>query len=173
MSTLGTIAVHFAALSLLAIGGVNVVLPEMHRLAVDVHHWTTSAQFSDLFALAQAAPGPNMLIATLIGWRAAGPSGALVASAAMCGPSCVLTYFVARVWQRFRGASWRRAVETGLGPISVGLLLAAGYLLTRGEHVRWIAYAITGGTAVLVALTRLNPLWFFAVGAVLGLARLV
>lgn len=160
-------------LSLLAVGGVTAILPEVHRVAVDVHHWMTDAQFKDFFAIAQAAPGPNMLIVTLIGWHAAGLAGALVATAALCVPCCVLTYFAARVWQRFRGTRWQRAVQAGLAPIAVGFVLATGYLLTRGAHPGWAAYAVTGGTAAFLLWTRINPLWLFAAAGVLGLAGLV
>jgi hypothetical protein len=88
------LCVQFALLSLLAFGGANSVVPEMHRQAVDVHHWMTGSQFAALFAIAQAAPGPNFMISTLVGWKAAGLAGALIATLAMCGPSCVLTFWV-------------------------------------------------------------------------------
>lgn len=173
MSPLAAIALHFTLLSLVAVGGVTVVLPEMHRLTVDVHHWMTDAQFQNLFVIARAAPGPNVMIVSLIGWQVAGLPGALVALVAMCGPCGVLTYFVARAWQRFRGAPWQRAVEAGLAPITVGLVLATGYLLAQGTPAGWTAYAVTGATAGLVVGTRVNPLWLFAAAGALGLAGLV
>jgi chromate transporter len=173
VSPLATIAARFTVLSLVAVGGVTSVLPEVHRVVVEVHHWMTDTQFTNLFAISQAAPGPNMLLVTLIGWQVAGFPGAVVATAAMCAPSCTLSYFVERVWQRFRGARWRRAVERGLGPITVGLVLATGWLLTRGAQGGGVAYAITAATAVLVVSTRVNPLWLFVAAGALGLAGLV
>ena len=173
MSALGIIAVHFALLSLVAIGGVSVVLPEMRRVSVDVHHWMTAAQFTDLFAIARAAPGPNVLLVALVGWQAAGLAGALVATVAMCGPSCVLTYGVARAWQRLGGTRWQQAVEAGLAPITVGFVLAAGYLLTRTADAAWTTYGVTAVTAALILFTRIHPLWLFGAAGVLGLAGLV
>lgn len=173
MSPLAAIAVHFALLSLVAIGGVSVVLPEMHRLAVDVHGWMTAEQFTDLFVIARAAPGPNVMLVTLVGWQAAGLPGALVATAAMIGPPCVLTYWIARTWQRFHGARWRRAIEAGLAPITVGLVLATGYLLTQVPGAGWVAHGITAATVACVLWTRLNPLWLFAAGGLLGVLGLV
>ncbi len=164
---------RFTVLSLVAVGGVTPILPEVHRISVDVHHWITDATFTDLFAIAQASPGPNMLIVTLIGFQVAGVPGALVATVAMCAPSCTLSFFAARVWQRFRGAAWRRAVEAGLAPITVGLFLATGWIVARGAEPGWAAYAITATTAALVVATRLNPLWLFAAAGALGLAGLV
>ena len=87
--TLVTLAVQFALMSLLAFGGANSVIPEMHRQAVDLHHWMTGLEFAALFAISQAAPGPNFMISTLIGWKAAGLPGALVATLALCAPSCL------------------------------------------------------------------------------------
>ena len=112
------LALLFAELSLLAFGGGPTVLPEMQRRVVEVHGWMTAAQFTALFGLAQAAPGPNMMVVTLLGWRVAGFWGALAATAAMFGPSSVVTGVALRVWERFRHAPWRRAVQAGLVPIT-------------------------------------------------------
>lgn len=173
MSPLVTIALRFMVLSLIAVGGVTSVLPEVHRVAVDVHHWVSDAEFTQMFVIARAAPGPNMLLVSLIGWQVAGLPGALVATAAMCLPSCALSFFVARAWERFRGAPWRRAVEVGLAPITVGLVLATGWLVARGAPGGWTAYAIAAITAAVVLLTRINPLWPFLAAGVLGLLGLV
>jgi chromate transporter len=145
----------------------------VHRVAVDVHHWVTDEEFTQMFVIARAAPGPNMLVVTLIGWHVAGLPGALVATAALCAPSCTLSYLVARAWQRFRGARWQRAVEAGLAPITVGLVLATGWLVARGAHAGWAAYGVTAVVAALATLTRLNPIWLFAVAGLLGLLGLV
>lgn len=164
---------QFALLSLIAVGGANTVVPEMHRFVVETHGWMSSAEFADLFAIAQAAPGPNVMIVSLLGWRIAGLPGALVATAGMCGPSCLLTYFVARVWQRFRAAPWRIAVQAGLAPLTVGLVLASGYILTRAADHSLMAYGITGMTTLLVLKTKRSPLWYLGTGGLLGCLGLV
>jgi chromate transporter len=166
-------ALHLLVLSLVAVGGVNTVLPDIHRLAVEVNGWMTGDEFAELFAIAQAAPGPNTIVVTLIGWHLAGFAGALAATAAMCGPSCLLTFGVTRVWDRFRDRPWRAAVQMGLAPLTVGLVLAAAYLVTRGADRSLAAYAVTAASAALLLLTRVNPLWLLAAGAALGLAGLV
>jgi chromate transporter len=173
VSPLGALALPFMLLSLVAVGGVQSVLPEVHRVTVEVHRWVTDAEFTQMFVIARAAPGPNMLLVTLIGWHVAGLPGAVVATAAMCVPSCTLSYFVARAWQRFRGAPWRRAVELGLAPITVGLVLATGWLVMRGTPGGWVAYTITAVTTLVVLFTRLNPFWLFLIAGALGLAGLV
>ncbi|MBA3812683.1 MAG: chromate transporter, partial [Caulobacteraceae bacterium] len=90
--TLTALFVQFAILSLLAFGGANAVVPEIHRQAVEINHWMSDADFAALFAIAQAAPGPNFMISTLVGLKAAGLAGALVATVAMCAPSCLLAF---------------------------------------------------------------------------------
>lgn len=162
------LALQFLVLSLLSIGGANAIIPEIHLRVVDVHHWLTDTDFSQMFALAQAAPGPNVLIVSLVGWKAAGIVGAIVAMLAMCGPSSALAYYVAGVWERFRDAPLRIAIQRGLEPITVGLVLSAGYVLTRMADHTWMAYAITGTTLLLCLTTRLHPLWMLAVAAGLG-----
>ena len=174
MSPLVIIALRFSVLSLIAVGGVTSILPEVHRVTVDVHHWLTDAEFTQMFAIAQASPGPNMLIVALIGFHVAGLPGALTAAAAICLPSCTLAYLVERVWRRFRGTPLRRAVETGLAPITIGLMIATGWVVARGAPgAGWTAYAVTAATTVLVLVTRVNPLVLFAAAGVLGLLGLV
>ena len=159
---------QFLLLSMLSIGGANAILPEIHRRAVDVHHWMTDADFAQLFALSQAAPGPNVLIVSLIGWKVAGVVGGVVAMLAMSGPSSLLTYGVAHAWERFRDAPLRIAIQRGLAPVTVGLILASGYVLTRATDQSWAAYAITAVTLGLGLVTPMHPLWFLGIAAVIG-----
>src|SRR4030095_13427001 len=121
------IAWRFASLSLLAIGGINALLPEIHRIVVDVEGWMTSAEFADLFALAQLAPGPNAMVISLLGWKVAGVTGAFVATIAACGPSSLLCYFAMRRWERLQDARLRAVVQSALAPIAIGLILGSGY----------------------------------------------
>lgn len=167
------IAANFALLSILAVGGVNPILPELHRQAVDIYGWMTSARFTDLFAIAQAAPGPNMLVITLIGWDVAGIPGAIVATLAICVPACTLAYFVSRIWDRFRLARWRNAIQAGLVPVTVGLVAAGAFILARTADTSYVAFVITVATAAGMYFTRIHPLLFLSAGAALGLAGLV
>jgi chromate transporter len=173
LDTLVKLFVQFAMLSLLAIGGANAVIPEMHRQAVEIEHWMSAREFADLFAISQVAPGPNVIIVTLVGYHVAGLAGALVATIAMCGPTCVFTYYVGRVWDRFKDAPWRIATQAGLVPISIGLIAASAFILARAADTTWTAVVITAGTAGIAYFTRLNPLWAFAVAAALGYAGLL
>jgi chromate transporter len=163
----------FGSLSLLAFGGMNAVLPEMHRQAVTVNHWLTDQQFASVFAIAQVAPGPSSLIASLIGLSAAGWPGALVAVLAVLGPGVTLTFAASRAWERFRDAKWRVAAEKGLAPITVGLLLASSLIITQAADHGWSAMAVTGATTVLLVTTRVNPLFIMAGARILGALGLV
>lgn len=165
---LAVIAGHFALLSLFAIGGANAAIPEMYRIAVHLEGWLTDQQFSDLFAIAQVTPGPNVIITTLIGYQVAGVLGALVATVAMVGPTCIATFFIARIWDRFRDALLRAAVQSGLVPVSIGLLAASAWILASANDSNWIAAAITLATATTGYFSRVNPLWLFAIAAALG-----
>lgn len=165
---LSALAGHFALLSLFAIGGANAAIPEMYRIAVHLEGWLTDQQFSDLFAIAQVTPGPNVIIATLIGYQVAGIAGALVATFAMIGPTCVATYFITQVWDRFRNAPLRAAIQAGLVPISIGLLAASAWILARATDTSPMAAGITIAAATIGIFTKTNPLWLFAVAATLG-----
>jgi chromate transporter len=167
---LAQLAIDFSLLSLITVGGVITVLPEMHRNVVEVHGWMSGAEFAQLFALAQASPGPNILVVSLIGWKVAGLAGAVVATGAVCAPSSILTYIVSSIWQRFRGSRWRDLIEDGLVPVTVGLMLAGGYLITLAADHSLLAFVITAVSAGAVLATRIHPLWLLAAGGALGLA---
>lgn len=169
-SPLIALAGYFALLSLFAVGGANAAIPEMHRIAVEVMHWMNDRQFADMFAIAQLSPGPNVIIVTLIGYHVAGFSGAAVATVAMCGPTCVMAFFVARTWDRFKDAHWRIAIQAGLVPVSLGLIGASAFVLARTADSNVYAGVVTAVTAVIAFATRINPLWIFAAGGILGLS---
>ncbi|MGQ3027183.1 MAG: chromate transporter [Ferrovibrionaceae bacterium] len=170
MPVLAQLFWQFAFLSLMAIGGANSIIAEIHRQVVDVQHWLSAQQFAAVFALAQAAPGPNVLVVSLIGWEVAGLAGALVATAGMCGPSCVLAYLAYRGWARYGTRPWAVAIQAGLTPITVGLLFSTGLLLATGGDNAWAGVAIAGFTAAVVLKSRINPLWLLAGAALVGIA---
>jgi chromate transporter len=172
-ATLWLLAANFALLSFLAIGGVNALIPEMHRQSVDVYQWMSSQRFMDLFAIAQAAPGPNLTVVTLIGWQAAGLPGALVALVAFTLPTSVLTFWVTHAWHRFRYARWRIAIQNGLVPVTIGLVAAGAYVLMRHADKTLVAVGLSLATAAAVYFTRIHPLVFMALGAAIGAAGLV
>jgi len=158
----------FAVLSLLSIGGISSVMPEFQRLVVETNQWVTPAEFTQLFAVSQAAPGPNVLISSLIGWHVAGMPGAVLALLAMTLPASVLAWYVSGVWDRFKDAPWRATLQRALLPVCVGLILSGGYVLGTPYGVDWRNALIMGASAAALYATRLNPLWLLAGGGVLG-----
>lgn len=166
---LTTLFVYFATLSLFAVGGANAAIPEMHRIAVEAMAWMSDKQFADMFAISQMSPGPNVMIVTLIGYHVAGFAGAAVATLAMTGPTCVLAFGVARVWDRFKDARWRIAIQAGLVPVSLGLIGASAFVLARAADHTIYAGVITAVAAAVTFATRVNPLWIFAAAGLIGL----
>lgn len=157
----------FAPLSIVTIGGGQTVIADMQRQVVNVHHWMTTAQFVNDFAIARMAPGPGSLLATLIGWQVAGFWGALAATLGLFGPTAFLIYGVAHVWKRHRGARWLKALEAGLRPIATGMIAAAVYVLMQGLEGGWFARAIAIVSTVLVMTTRINALVLVSGGAIM------
>lgn len=159
---------YFATLSLISVGGISSILPEMQRIVVDVKGWVTPSEFTQLFAVSQAAPGPNILFTSLIGWKMAGIGGALLALASFCFPAAVLAYWVGGLWEKFREATWVKLTKRALLPMTVGLALAGGYVLATPVGLDWRYAGIAAASTAALYLTRLNPLWILAAGGVLG-----
>jgi chromate transporter len=163
------LALYFGLLSLISVGGMPSVITEMQRYVVDVRQWVTAADFIQMFAIGQAAPGPNVLISGLIGWKVAGVGGAFVALAAMCGPAGLVAYWVAGVWERMKDSPWRAVAQRAMAPIVVGLIFSGGFVLaTPGNVPDWRLWLIAVASTTVMLATRLNPLALLAMGGVLG-----
>ncbi|MGE5171235.1 MAG: chromate transporter [Rudaea sp.] len=169
---LAEIAARFGALSLVAIGGINAIVPEIHRVVVDVEKWMTSAEFAELFALGQLAPGPNALVVALVGWKVQGVTGALIATLAACGPSSIACFLAWQWVDRLQRSAWRGIVQRALAPLAIGLILASGYTLARGADRSAGALALTLVATAALAFTRVNPVWVLLVAALAGVAGL-
>ncbi len=146
----------FAPLSLLSLGGGSSIFAEMQRQSVEVHHWMTQETFVDLFAISRAAPGPGSLIAALVGWRVAGFAGALAAALALYLPSSLLVFLVSRWWRGRQETKLRRAIERGLAPVAVGLVVAGGWTVLEGGNAG-ILQVTTAVLALLLLLRNVSP----------------
>jgi chromate transporter len=162
------LAGHLAVLSSISFGGFPTVLPDVHNLAV-ARGWMTDQEFANFFAVSQVTPGPNMIVMmSFIGLKVGGIPGAIVSAVATFGPPCAVYYFSYRLWDRFRDMPWQRTVRGGLVPLTIGLIIAGGYVMARSAAVGWQSVAITAAAAAAVLGTRLNPLWILAAGGALG-----
>jgi chromate transporter len=170
---------HYLTLSLLSIGGAISTAPDMHRFLVDQHGWLTDAQFNSSIAIAQAAPGPNVLFVALMGWNvgmnAGGvPSamfGLFVTMAGIMVPSTTLAYMTARWGHANRERRAVRAFKQGMAPIVIALLIATGWILATGSHYSlrdWPLWLVTAASTIMVWRTRVHLLWLLAAGAALG-----
>jgi len=186
---------HFVSLSLLAVGGAITTAPDIHRYLVDEQHWLTHYQFTSSVAIAQGAPGPNVMFIALMGWNvgmnaAAGMSptptmlyavmlallGVLVTMVAIIVPSATLTFFSTQWAHKNRDLKGVRAFKAGLAPLVMSLLVATGWLLT-GNHDNyledWPMWALAAVTTVIVWRTQTHLLVLLSVGAVLGMLKII
>ena len=171
MSRLWTIAGVFGFTSVLSFGGTNAVLPHLRTETVHVRGWMSDRDFVETFAIAQVTPGPSTTVATLLGYQVDGAAGAVVATLAMIVPSCVLVFLIARIWQGSGDALWHRVLEKGLGPVGLGLIAAAGLVLSRAIDHDALGWVITAASCLLLATTRINPLLVIGLGGLAGLLR--
>lgn len=158
---------HFLALSLMSIGGAITLVPDMHRRLVVTDHLLSDADFTAAIALAQAAPGPNVLFVPLMGWYSGGLGGALACLVGVMLPSTTLTLAASR-WVATR-RHWLsvQAFQDGMAPVTVGLLLATGWLLMPSmAHPHSLVASVA--VALLVWRTKIRLIWLVGAGAVLG-----
>jgi chromate transporter len=158
---------HFLLLSFVAIGGAIVIAPEMHRLMVTQTGMLTDAQFSASIAIAQAAPGPNVLFVAVMGYQAAGLAGAAATLIGIMLPSSLLAFAASR-WSQSR-QEWRaiRAFKAGMAPLTIALLVATGWILAANTP-GWTHLLLTIGAAIAVWRTPIHLLLLIAIGALVG-----
>jgi chromate transporter len=162
---LAELTLVFLPLSLVSIGGGPAVLAEMQHQAVAIHGWMTEREFLDLFAISRAAPGPGALIATLIGWKAAGWVGAVTVSIAFFVPTSLVAYGMAYVWNRWPSRMLQRTVEAGFAPIAPGLVLASAYIMLESSSTRLLAWGAACGVAAwLIWQPDRNPIVSLGLG---------
>ena len=159
---------QFLLLSLLSIGGAISTAPEMHRYLVDQHHWLTNDQFSAMVAIAQAAPGPNLLFVAVLGWGIGGAFGMLVTMTGILLPSTTLTLAAARWGEARRHTRGVQAFVTGLAPLTVGLVLSTGFLLGKPAYGNPWLIVVVVATVVVCVRSKVSPLWLIAMGGLVG-----
>ncbi len=163
----------FAPLSFLSVGGAASVLAPIHNQTVHVHGWLTQLEFVEYFAISRAAPGPGAMLVTLIGWKVAGWAGALVATLAMLIPCSIVLFFMAKVWNRYRGTAFHSALEKGLSPVGTGLILSGAIAIMRAADTGWVGWAIAAVSTGVLVWRSIHPLIMLAAGGVVSVAGLV
>lgn len=175
---------HYLLLSLMSVGGAISTTAEMHRFLVDQHHWLTAAQFNQSIAIAQAAPGPNVLFVALMGWNvglnagsyAAAFLGVLTTMVGIMLPSTTLTYLAAQWGYRNRELRVVRGFKLGMTPVVIGLLVSTGIILGGASHTLasdWPLWTLSVASGLLIWRSKLHLLWILGAGAALGALQLV
>ena len=168
MSILLSLFLKLSAFSLIAFGGVNALLPVLFDLAVNQEHWIDVQTFSDYFAIAQAAPGPNFMTVTLIGWHIYGVLGALLATLAIAWPSSIMIFFLQRFIMRMKNPLSKKTIQYSAAALAIGLVLSSAFEIALQINHSMAAYVLTIGTIAITLLTRWHPLYLIAIGGALG-----
>ena len=168
IGTLASLFLKLSAFSLVAFGGINALLPTLYDLSVNQEHWINSQTFADYFAIAQAAPGPNLMTVTLIGWKVGGVIGAAIATLAIAWPSSIMIYFLQRSILGMRDIQKQKMIQAAAGALAVGLVLSAAWGIALQINTGTAAYLLTFGTIAITLFTRWHPLYLIAIGGALG-----
>ena len=168
------LTLHIAMLAVMAVGGgVILIAPEVSHFVVGARHWLSNEQFSAAYAIAQAAPGPNLLFISFVGWLAAGWAGAICATLAVIVPSTALTLAIIKARPEGKEGRFSRALSQAFAPMSIGFLVATAWIFSQSSNADWRADALTLACAGIVLRSKLNPVMLIALGAAAGMLRLI
>ena len=166
--TLLSLTLYLTLLSLFAVGGLNGMLPELHRILVDKEGWLTTQQFSELFALCQAAPGPNSIFISVLGFEIGGLIGALVTTVAFTLPAFFIAYLMMRVWVVSGEQRWFVVIRKGLTPITVGLIVSSAWFIAETTAVDPTNVIVTCVAVFLISRYRTSPAALICVAGIFG-----
>lgn len=169
-SILGQLVRTFTMISLIAIGGMNAVLPALRHEVVDVLRWMDDTTFMQLFAVTQITPGPNVVVVSLIGWQVAGFWGMLVATLSMLLPACLLAFLVGRLTNALAGTPGFKLTQDALVPVAIGLILAGGLDLALAAYQGWFTPLLIAANIAFILFTKFNPVWALLASALATLA---
>lgn len=168
MTILLSLFLKLSLFSVLAFGGIIAVLPSLFDLIVNQEHWISAQKFSDYFAIAQAAPGPNFMAITLIGWDVYGLLGAIVASIAICWPSCIMVFYLERYITGIKDLEKKKTIQYAAAALAIGLILTASLKLTMSFNSHWTTILLTVAVIVVTQFSKVHPLLIIAIGAIIG-----
>lgn len=168
IGALTSLFLKLSAFSLVAFGGINALLPTLYDLSVNQERWLSGQTFADYFAIAQEAPGPNLMTVTLIGWNVGGVIGAAIATLAIAWPSSIMIYFLQRSILNMRDVQKQKMIQAAVGALAVGLVLSTAWEITLQLNASTAAFLLTFGTIVITLFTRWHSLYLIAIGGVLG-----
>jgi chromate transporter len=140
----------------------------MERQAVTIHGWLSAREFVEGYTLTQLTPGPNMLIAVFVGYRAHGALGAVLAGLAMFLPTSILAIVVSHHWEQWRSRRWAAVAERALVPVGIGLMAGGVYTLARTAINDGVTLALAAFTALAVATDRVPPVLAVLAAGALG-----
>ena len=162
--------IFFLSIAPFTIAGAQTLLPELYRYFVLSRGHMTASDFATVVALAQIAPGPNMLVVSLLSWKVAGLPGLIIGTTALIGPTSIGAYILGRWLDRLKNARWLSIVKVALAPVVIGLMLSSGVITSSAANHYALGYALTAASAVFIYATSRNPLWILGAGALVGLA---
>jgi chromate transporter len=159
----------FLFTAIISVGGISTMIPEIHRQIVETRGWMTNEQFATAFAISQVAPGPNILMMTMMGWRIAGWAGLTVATLATIIPTSIIALMAGRAEERIEHARWYAMTKRALPPLVVGLICASALITAQAAITDWLGVVLAAGVALFMATTRSNPLVPLSVAVVIGI----
>lgn len=167
MNLIWILSYNFFLISLIAIGGVSAVVPEIHRVFVEQYHLMDEQLFTQLFAISQAAPGPNVIFVGLFGWRVAGVMGAVVSLFSLCVPTLLLAVMFEKTGSQYQSKKWYNVIKLSLSPIAIGLLLSTSTLLIKKDF-NWKMIVFISFIVFILSKWKLNSIYLLFIGIIVG-----
>jgi chromate transporter len=165
------IALQCAVIGAFTFGGSLSIIALIQDQIVHQLGWLTPQEFIDGLALGQLTPGPPVMLATYVGYKTFGLTGAVVAAIAMFLPSFAMMFALLPVFERVRGITWARAALQGMVAGVIGTLAVALHRLAPHALVDPFAVLLFVGAVTVLLVWRAAPLRMVAGGAVLGIVR--
>ena len=171
----------FFQIGMFSIGGGMAAMPLIQNQVVDLHHWLTLTEFTDLITIAEMTPGPIAInSATFVGIRIAGVPGALIATFGCILPSCVIVSLLAWIYFKYKELTVIQGVLAGLRPAVVALIASAGLSIftlaiwgksgfsINVQSINYISLLIFGVAIFILRKWKPNPIFVMVGSGIIG-----
>ncbi|MBS5111622.1 MAG: chromate transporter [Coprobacillus cateniformis] len=119
--------ISFLQIGLFSFGGGYAAMPLIQNQVVNLHHWLSLSEFTDLITISQMTPGPIAInSATFVGEKIAGVPGAIVATLGCIMPSIIIVTIIAYFYMKYRDLDSLQSVLKNLRPAVVAMIASAG-----------------------------------------------
>lgn len=172
-----TLFFSFLQIGAFSFGGGYAALPLIQHQVVDLYHWLTMNELTDLITISQMTPGPIAInAATFVGLKIDSFYGAIVATLGCILPSYIIVSLIAYIYLKYQQMSIIQNILKYIRPAVVSLIAVSGLLIivscffgdtVNFANLKFGSVAIFIVALVLLRKQKMNPITVMVIAGII------